>query len=197
MKIVLITVLSMVVGQGTAGGLQAPQDLAKPVQTDVIYTRFYGPPDSLSEMITKADAVVRGRIVGAAPLDLDLDQVRGGRVMTVYRFAVLEIMHTVGGHIVDPHQIVILREGGQRDRGSFIQRVVQDGFPPFEHGHEYLVFLRWDAGKSAWLPAFGPDSVVDLQGGRVESPGSAKITSSQKGRLAADYLKSIRQYGRD
>jgi hypothetical protein len=176
-----------------------PRDIrqaSKPVKTYGIYTYFYGPPDSLAKMISDADAVVRGKIVGNAPRDLDLGDIPKARVTTVYRFKVLEIIHALGGYNVDPTEIFVLREGGVRDRGDHLERVVEDRFPPFDQGHQYILFLRWDKTLNVWVPAFGPDSVLDIETGRVESPGSAKVTKEQKGRTATEVLERIRRYGR-
>lgn len=168
---------------------------SKPVKTAVINTHFKAPPDSLSEMLTKVDAVVRGRIVSASSQDLNLAGRPGVRVMTSYRFHIIEVMHVFGSFSIATDNIAILREGGTRDRGSYVESVIQEGFPPFDIDHEYILFLKWSEGSNGWIPAFGPDGVVDLQGGRVRTPGTSQLMTSQRGKTAADFVRLVRRFG--
>lgn len=177
----------------------AARQQPKPVDTETIYTYFKGPPASLSEMVSNADAVVIGKIAGQSVRDADrgLQRGRGGRVSTLYRFRVSEILHALGGHPVDDKELTILRQGGTSDRGTYVQQVVQDGFPQFDNGTDYLLFLHWHSVEKVWVPAFGPDSVVAFKEGRVDSPGSSAVLSSYKGKDATDFVERVRRYGRD
>jgi hypothetical protein len=172
------------------GAAQAP----KPVLTNKIYTYFIGPPDTLKEMILAADAVVYGRILAAAAND-SVSPIGGALVRTAYRVKVNELLHTLGGHPIDTDHIVVLREGGDRDRGTHIERVVQENFPSFSVGGEYVLFLRWNPSQQAWAPAFGPGSVFRLSKGRVDSFGSSGIAAAQTGKTAAAFLETIRSFG--
>jgi hypothetical protein len=171
------------------------QGPGKPVKTDIINTHFKAPPHSLSEMLTQVDAVVRGRIIGGSPRDLNLGGRPGARVMTSYGFQVLEVLHVFGSFSIASDKISILREGGSRDRGPYVESVVQEGFPPFDVGHEYVLFLKWSDGLEGWVPAFGPDGVVDLQSGRVQTPGTSTLMNSQRGKTAADFVRLVRRFG--
>jgi hypothetical protein len=165
----------------------------KPVKTAVVSTYFKAPPNSLSEMVTTADAVIRVRATGTST---PFPRGKWDRVMSAYRFRVLEIMHSFGGYNVDPEQITVLKDGGDLDRGAYIERVVHEGFPPFEPGREYVLFLKWNSPLEGWVPAFGPDSVWDVSKGHVESPGSASVTKTHKGQPTAAALEQIRLYQR-
>ncbi len=167
----------------------------KPVKTSVVSTYFKGPPDSLSEMVTKADAVVRLRMTGSS-IRAPVRQNTAERVMTAYRFHVLEIMHSFGGHNVDAEQIIVLKDGGELDKGTHVERIVHEGFPSFEPGREYVLFLKWNVALGGWVPAFGPDSALDISKGHVDSPGSASITNKHKGQPVASVLEAIRRYRR-
>jgi hypothetical protein len=164
----------------------------KPVVTEKLYTEFFGPPGTLNEMILKADAVVRGRVVAAAPRDTDLPGKPGVRVRTAFLLQVLEVLHGSPGSPVDAGELSILREGGERDRGTYIERVVETGFPPFVIGQEYVLFLRREALTGAWQPAFGPDSVFQLSDGRVTSPGSSVVAAALASKTSEDLLRTIR-----
>ena len=191
--IVLVTLAPLTVSIPVLGTKQT-----KPVETEIIYTYFKGAPGSLSDMITAADAVVTGTIVAGSSHDPDrhLPRGRGGRVSTLYRFKVREVIHALGGHPVDDIELTIRREGGRSDRGSYVHEVVQDGFPQFEQDAEYLLFLRWDPAAAAWAPAFGPDSVVAVKAGKVEAFGTSAVLAAYKGKNATELIERIRRYGR-
>lgn len=172
---------------------QAP---AKPVQSEVINTYFKSPPDTLTEMITTADLVVRGRVVGGSPRDTLAAPPKGTHTRTAYHLKVFELLHAKESRAFDADTIDIIRSGGERDRGTYIERSYQSGFPPFEIGHEYVMFLTWNASLNAWVPAFGPDSVYDLAHGIVESPGKANVTRMLTGKNASEFLERIRRFGR-
>jgi len=69
-------------------------------------------------------------------------------------------------------------------------------FTPIELGHEYVLFLQWSSSSGAWTPAIGPDGVLDITKGIVESRGTAAITSAAKENPAAEYLELLRRLGR-
>jgi hypothetical protein len=181
-----------------AGGGQG-----KPVKEVKSYPYFMGPKsDSLFQMITESDAVVRGKVVGRATHVRDVRRgsteppIKGAKVMTTFRVKVLETLHTAGDHVVDVSKpLPILRSGGDRDRGEYVERHGDDGFPLFQYGREYLLFLRWSAPNNAWMVAYGPDGVLDITTGVVESPGTAAVTKGHKETPAADVLKHLRRYG--
>src|SRR4051812_29934229 len=69
----------------------------KPVKIERLSITPKGPTsDPLFQMITDADAVIRGRVVGSSPRDLDLDRgadqppLKDARVMTAFHVEVLE-----------------------------------------------------------------------------------------------------------
>jgi hypothetical protein len=167
----------------------AQQQATKPVIVDSYGRFFRTPAETLAETILQADAVVRGRIVGSKPDDRD-------QIVTAFRFKVIEVMHTSGGRVVNPSEIDILRGIGERDRGSHIERRVQERFPPFDTGHEYVMYLSWNSALNGWVPAFGPDSAIDITSGRVDSYGKAKITVEHKDKSPEHYLDLVRGFGR-
>jgi hypothetical protein len=175
----------------------------KPVKIERIYITAKGPTsDSLFQMMTDAAAVVRGRVVGSSPRDLDLDRgtdqppLKGGRVMTAFPVEVLEIFHAAGDHAIDVNKpLDYMRDGGDRDRGTYIERVVATGMPLLEQEHEYILFLTWSPYQGGWTTPYGPDGVLDITKGVVLSEGRATITERHKGRPAADLLEELRHYG--
>jgi hypothetical protein len=168
----------------------------KPVRQEVINTYFKAPPDTLTDMIIEADLVVKGRVIGASPRDTPAKPDQTASTRTAYRLRVDEILHVKDSRAVDATTIDIVRSGGERDRGHYIERAYQSGFPPFESGHEYVLFLTWNAALAAWVPAFGPDSAFDLRGGIVDSPGTAKVATALRGTPVSEFLASVRRFGR-
>ena len=183
------TLLALTLGVLASTSALSTQTQSKPVKQDFVHTYFKAPPESLNEMITAADAVVRGRAIGSSPR-----RDRDHGLMTDVRFTVLELIH-VGGLPIDPMEVVVTRQGGEVDEGAFIQRTVQESFPPFEKAHEYILFLRWYPEKAIWIPAYGPDSVFDLTGGIVKSPGVYEVANARKGSPAPAFLDAVRRFG--
>jgi hypothetical protein len=142
-------------------------------------------------MILSADAVVVGRVIGSRPNDPEY----GGRPMvkTLWRLKVREVLQFNGTGSF-PDEIIIERQGGERDRGTHIERVTQPKYPPFRVGQEYVLFLR-RAGESMWWSAFGPDSAYRLSHGLVEAVGSSSIAVSQNGQTEEQFLQTIRNFG--
>ena len=174
-----------------------PSTQGKPVKQSYIYGEFQGPPDSLTEMVLKVDAVVRVRVVAAVPHDPDPHDTNPPRVITAFTCRVLEILHAFGGHSVDPNRLQVLLIGGDRDRGAYVERVIHSGFPLLETGHEYLLFLLWDeAFIGGWTPSFGPNGVFDITTGVVDTPGTRKVATDQKGKKAEDFVLIVRRFGR-
>ena len=112
--------------------------------------------------------------------------------MTMFRVAVLDVLHASGNYGVTPDEITVILTGGDRDRGAYIARTLNEGFPLLELDHEYVLFLTWNAALDDWVPAFGPDSVWDITHGRVESAGHAKVTREYQGGIAVDALQRLR-----
>ena len=162
----------------------------KPVIPDPINKHFKGPSDTLSQMIAQADLVVRGRIAGERPRDgPDIAITRTG-----YRTQVLEIVHLSSQNSIpnpDLNEVEIVRSGGIRDRGAYIEQSYEVGFPSFDMGHEYLLFLVWNRALESWVPAYGPDSAFDLTSGVAETAGKLEPARVLNGKKAADVLELL------
>jgi hypothetical protein len=164
----------------------------KPRVTHYADTFFREPPDSLKEMIATADAVVRVRVTGQTPRDIQIGESARTRPATTVRAIVVNAIHVQGGHGAIPNDISMVVAGGERDRGSYIEETRQSRFPALEAGHEYVWFLAWNVALDDWVPAFGPDSIWEITRKRVESAGTAKITLQFKERSAVDALEQLR-----
>jgi hypothetical protein len=162
----------------------------KPVKESYIFNEWKAPEATLTDTILAVDAVVRVRVLGSTVRDTE-------DLVTAYRLKVEEIIQAFGGRAVDESEITLLRKVGERDRGAYIERMIESPtFTPIELGHEYVLFLQWSPSSGAWTPAIGPDGVLDITKGIVESRGTAAITSAAKGKPAAGYLELLRRLGR-
>ena len=90
-------------------------------------------------------------------------------------------------------EIEVVRRGGVRDRGAYIERSYEVGFPAFENGREYLMFLAWNTALDAWVPAYGPDSIIDLTGGVAHSSGKSENVRALEGKPVTEVLAIIRK----
>lgn len=158
--------------------LAARSEQDKPTRQVTIVTEFKGPPPTLSEMVREADAVITGRIVGTTPHDVFEPRFNDQSVMTMYRVRVSQVLQAFGGYNIDPREIGVLRVGGVRDRGSYLEQTVQEDFPPFHTGSDYLLFLNWDKAHEAWIVAFGPDGAFELSGHGVAALGVTPVAKS-------------------
>jgi hypothetical protein len=162
---------------------------AKPVHESFINTYFKEPPPSLREMALDVDLVVRARVVGSGLEQRDL---RGTpRPITLYSFKVEEVIQAFGTTHV-PDELGVLREGGSFDRGPHIDRVVQADFPQFQRGREYVLFLKWNPTDNAWIPAWGPHGVFEINGERINAVGASKIARAQSGSSVEDFVSRLR-----
>jgi hypothetical protein len=159
----------------------------KPVKSEPIFTEFKAPPDSLADMIAEAELVLRGRVVDEISRD------RGNALTrTAYRVKVLDVLR-ISPDREPADTIEVVRSGGVRDRGSYVEHSHQVGFPAFENGREYLLFLVWNKALNSWVPAYGPDGAFDLTSGVADTAGNSKVALTLKGKKAADVLDIVRR----
>lgn len=161
--------------------------VSRPVIRDTVFTSFKAAPDSLRDMVHKADVVLVGTIEGnGEPHDLDEHELQ-----TLYRVRTKSVLHTSGRHPLDPNNVAVLRRGGTRERPDHTQVQIQNGFPAFELNHTYVLFLAWDDFNDAWMPAFGPPSVIDLTSGSVHVEPDSPLRQ-QEGISSTELLDLIR-----
>ena len=126
--LIALAVLSIAeVGIAATDARQKP----KPIIEDPIYTFFNGPPDSLAEMIVTPDLVLTGRMTRT--MLRDIPNVNGARSYpaSTHRFSVIEISRFAGLRPIPEEKVEVGRRSGDRDRGSYVERTVQVGFPEF------------------------------------------------------------------
>lgn len=185
----------LVIGVGTMAliGRGVGSSQPKPVLKEPINTFFNAPPDNIADMVTHADAVVLGRMVGRTPLN---PRDSAGPPRFASHFQVLEILHNFTKQQVDPQAIDILRPSGDIDLGSHVVSGYQVGFPEFDRGHQYVVFLSWNEALPGWVPAYGPDSVFDVTTGHPQTFGRSALADKLTRKSSDDLLNQVRFLGR-
>jgi hypothetical protein len=144
-------------------------------------------------MLAEADLVLTGRVVDAIPADR-IDPFGNQDVRTLFKIKPDEVFRNVSPRTLD-ELIDVVRAVGERDRGSYIQRVEQEGFPTFNKDRKYLLFLVSNSAVGAWVPAFGPDSFFDLTNGVALAAGTSKVIASLRGKSAEQVLQTVRRGG--
>jgi hypothetical protein len=165
----------------------------KPVREEPINTFFNAPPGNVADMVNGADAVVQVRMIGTSS---SRARTGGAGPMTANRFQVIEVIHNFAKHVVEPDALDVFRPSGDIDRGAYIERAYQVGFPEFQPGHRYLLFLSWNEALVGWVPAYGPDSVFDLTTGRPRAFGQTSVSRSLAATSVDDLLTRVRFLGK-
>ncbi len=132
--VAIATTILVVTGRGVVGSQQ------KEIRETPVFTEFREPPDSLDRMVLDTDAVIRGRLLGFARAVTPPTSAQGGP-RTANRVQVLEVLHRSNAQaVVAPSTVDILRQTGDFDHGSYIERSYESRFPELRPGHEYLLF---------------------------------------------------------
>lgn len=91
------------------------------------------PPASWDELWNRADIVVEGIIQAETALDGSF---------TAYELQLVEVYKGDSQIATNTPSISVTRMGGVRDKGSHIEKRVEEGFPLFERGEHYILFLQ-------------------------------------------------------
>lgn len=124
----------------------------------------------------------------------------GGNGWTHYRVRALRIFK--GADLVrqkgNQNELWIRRVGCKMGDADF-DSVLEDGFPPFGIGEEYVGFLSLypPVYDSFFYPMFNGIGVYQLKAGVVEGRSDAPIAVRQRGRKADDFLKELNDLAKE
>jgi len=99
-------------------------------------------------------------------------------VNTVYTLDIVEVLEQ---DVRLPVPTEVLRPGGDVETIEGIQRVVEQDFPPFEPGAEYLLFLYWNENPGRYHVSSG-------SAGAFRIPPRDRLYGFGPGELAKQYL---------
>jgi hypothetical protein len=116
-------------------------------------------------------------VVQGTPNDSTFTPRQGGGpyslVKTLYPSNVVEVFKSVS---TPPSSIDIELIGGKRDRGDYIEDVVNERTPPLKTGARYIVFLRAASSSRTYVPATSDaSSFFRLEGATLSSTGKSDL----------------------
>lgn len=91
------------------------------------------PPVSADELWNEADIIVEGVVRSETPID---------EAFTSYQIQLLEVYKPDFRTGPGSKAITVSRMGGVRDKGAYIEKRVEQGFPLFERGEQYILCLK-------------------------------------------------------
>src|SRR4051812_9235442 len=158
-----------------------------------IFVDYETPPSEMNRFVASVDAIVHARVERtefAAVVDPDTGK---SRDMTRYVVRVIEPLKLYPKLPSAGEAMVITRLGGQHtDNGRLVRTAVQ-GFPDFEQGSEYVLFLAWNAHTNDFDIAYGPDGAYQLAAlGAVRALGHYPLAQAQNNKDRAAFLREIR-----
>lgn len=163
----------------------------KSVKEVPLIIEYFESPRTLERATVDAHAIVRARVVGSqfrqrrerpdAPPD----------VSTAYALKVLEVLKR------DPRLPIpteVLRAGGDLETDQGTLRIVEEGFPAFQPGDEYLLFLHWNENLAAYQMFFGVEGAYRITSdNRIHGLGRGVLAKQHTGQKADEVADRIRE----
>lgn len=116
-------------------------------------------PVEFPDLVSRAELIVRGLIVDQNS-HLEPDET----IWTDVRVQVLETLGGASEHVVQPGNIVVLRRpGGSITIDGQVVKSVENDFPTFDDGAEYVLFLRRESGAEFYVPVSGAQGVFGIE----------------------------------
>lgn len=155
--------------------------VAAPVAFAQSYVEYRQAPAEIADLFKASDAVVLVQVTGRRRVPQD-----ASFTMTEYPVIVLErFKGSVPSH--GPGLTV-------KRRGGTAAETAESGFPLFEAGDKYLLFLRFQAALGGLSPAFGPDGAVRVDpSGQLQPVGRQDIALKFRGRRTTDLIAELRK----
>jgi hypothetical protein len=162
-----------------------PRQQSKP-QKAVVDVPFHtdggiGPANSIDQLWNAATIVVSGTLT-SGPDYVEI----GSSPYTRYRMSVDEVFKGSA----ELSSVTVQRPGGIVDRGTHLERRINQNFPPFEKGEHYVLFLRQLSGDRYTPPT--EEFAFRSNKGVIEPKGRGVLALSLKGRPLADLVASLR-----
>jgi hypothetical protein len=176
---------------GFTGALTAtgrPQ--AQPAKEIPVVLEYVDVPSTLEHAISRAQVIVRARVVDA---QLRTRMSPGSSHPTVNTAYTLETVEVLKGDLNLPLPTEVLREGGDLVTDKGTMRYVERGYPVFQLREEYLLFLFWNEYLGTFQTAFGPDAAFRITpDSRLHAVGRGLLSKQQSDRDARDVGRRIR-----
>jgi hypothetical protein len=148
-------------------------------------------PRTLEGATARAHAIVRARVVGSQFRQRIERPDAPPAVSTACALKVLEVLKR------DPQLPIpteVLREGGDLETDKGTLRIVEEGFPAFQPGDEYLLFLYWNENLAAYQMIFGVDGAYRITpDNRVHGLGRGVLAQRYTGQNAREVADRVRE----
>jgi hypothetical protein len=174
--------------------LMAPLLMATAQQKPITYPPFSidyaAAPTTVEGLLDEADAVVVMRVTGRHPA---VQREPKAIPRTAYGVHVIEVIKAHPK--LSASDVEIERYGGDLEKGDHIERFVIKGFPDFQQGHRYVVFLKWNEILGRFTLVRGPDSAFELNvQGNVEAYGRFTAAKGEHGKDTEAFLNRLRDH---
>jgi hypothetical protein len=116
-----------------------------------------------------------------------------GRVLTEVTATVVDVVQP--NPQVGPvgSDITFRIQGGEIDRGDYVERIVDKAQPSLVTGHEYVVALTWSRSENAFFPAFGPGSIFETMGDTVTPQRHTALAETAKGLSRDQFISEMKK----
>jgi hypothetical protein len=176
------------------------QPAKKPVKERTIHSAGgLGAPPSLPELYAMSPLVIDATVQMARPVDQIIKSTSSLPdtviVMTAHGLAVNEVFKDAIPGGIKGKRIELTQLGGERDRGDYIESVVDERFPPLKRGERYVFFLKPStANDGTYLVSTGsPDGVLALDpDGTVKARGSSRLARDLERYTNFDLINALR-----
>jgi hypothetical protein len=161
----------------------------KPVVEYDVFVDYQRPPSTLAALTNAADLVVVGSI--ASTRNIVNNETGHESASTEVRLSVMTVLK--GSGVTRGNIVPILRPGGDVDLGDKIRRSTERGFPRFQVGDRYLLFLHWNALLGVYEVFYGPNGAFQLVADKLRAIGTSGLAKQYDGRRASSVIQDIRR----
>jgi hypothetical protein len=195
-RIMTRKLMMMMVGFGLVYVCAAPtaksQPGQRPVRTFPLNVNYAALPASLEELAQLSDAVIVGSVSGHRTKQMHTPGASETSVNTDYTLTISEIIKSHPQLPTVGEGVLVERRGGEVNEVDYLRKDVEVGFPPFERGTKYLLFLRLNPVTYAFEVRSGPHGSYAIANGVIDSLGDSELAAKYDGKPADAVLEKLR-----
>ena len=188
----LVLVLAAALGLSGAALAQVSAPASgKPIKTSREYIRS-DVPQTWEDLIEASDIIAIVNVVSGSSGEVDYYG-RHKSAVTAQAVTLQQVLVSRTTHpLPEDGRLLILVPGGTIDRGEYLERIVLDGWDPWQPGETFLVALKWDERLTAWRPTAYYESTFQIRSdGSLHTQGSGPIARSAKAAGQAETLRML------
>lgn len=204
--LLMLTAIALLCAFGVAVYSDQQPARTKPVREERIHTSGgAGAPETLEALFAMSPLVVDATVLESRPVDRVLPSADPANetliVQTAHALKINEVFRSVRPQ-PQGRRIEVLQLGGERDRGDYIESVIDETFPPLQKGARYLLFLTPYAPSDGMftLATGTSDSVLRLENDATIKTNGRSNLARQLERYShgelINVLRNLRESGR-